>query len=216
MSQHVVEHPDSAELEARPFMERVSVKDSPLDEDMISGQPVIVTVRWILIVSSLVLAIWNVGTLSDLRLQIMAILLLAITNFYLQAQLLMKKPVNRNIIFAASAVDLLMITILVLFQGGFFSSIYVFYLPAIAVFAVAFPTLQTVVFTTAAMIVYATICMFTAGSSGEGPFILTRLIMIAAIAFCGNLYLRIERKRREEAHLSHEELLNGIAANAVQ
>jgi len=215
MSQHVVEHPDTTELETEQVMEEISLEDSTAKQDMISGQPVIVTVRWILILSSLVLAIWNVGTLSDLRLQIMTILLLAITNFYLQAQLLMKKTVNRNVIFGASAVDLLMITMLVLFQGGYLSSIYVFYLPAIAAFAVAFPTPQTVIFTAATIIIYGTICLFTGDSSGAGSVIFARLIMIASIAFCGNLYLRIERNRREETHHSHEELLDGIAANTL-
>ena len=88
MSQHVVEHPDSLESEGEPIMKRVLLEDATSEEDMISGQPVIVTVRWILIISSLFLAIWNVGSLSDLRIQIMAILLLAITNFYLQVDVL--------------------------------------------------------------------------------------------------------------------------------
>ena len=213
MSQHVVEHPDSVESDATPVMKKVRLVDSTTEEDMIAGQPVIVTVRWILIVSSLLLAIWNVGSLSDLRLQITAILLLAITNFYLQAQLLMKRPVNRIIIFSASAVDLLLITMLVVFQGGYYSSIFVFYLPAIAAFAVAFPTLQTLMFAAAAIIVYGIISLFTSGS--EATVILARLIMIASIAYCGNLYLRIERSRREESQRTQEDLLNGIRANSL-
>lgn len=213
MSQHVVEHPEAVETRTeQPQMEKVRLVDSNAEEDMAAGQPVIVTVRWILIVSSLLLAIWNVGSLSDLRLQITAILLLAITNFYLQAQLLMKKPVNKNVIYGASAVDLLLITMLVLFQGGYFSSIYVFYLPAIAAFAVAFPTLQTAVFAAATILVYGIIALFT--SDSEVTVVLARLIMIASIAYCGNLYLRIERSRREESQKAQEELLKGIRANS--
>ncbi len=213
MSQHVIEHPEAVETKTeQPQLEKVRLVDSNAEEDMAAGQPVIVTVRWILIVSSLLLAIWNVGSLSDLRLQITAILLLAITNFYLQAQLLMKKPVNKNVIYGASAVDLLLITMLVLFQGGYFSSIYVFYLPAIAAFAVAFPTLQTAVFAAATILVYGIIALFT--SDSEVTVVLARLIMIASIAYCGNLYLRIERSRREESQKAQEELLNGIRANS--
>lgn len=213
MSQHVIEHPEAVETKTeQPQLEKVRLVDSNAEEDMAAGQPVIVTVRWILIVSSLLLAIWNVGSLSDLRLQITAILLLAITNFYLQAQLLMKKPVNKNVIYGASTVDLLLITMLVLFQGGYFSSIYVFYLPAIAAFAVAFPTLQTAVFAAATILVYGIIALFT--SDSEVTVVLARLIMIASIAYCGNLYLRIERSRREESQKAQEELLNGIRANS--
>ena len=38
----------------------------------------------------------------------------------------------------------------------------------------------------------------------------TRLIMIAAVAFCGNRYLRIERDRREAADFAQEELLDEL------
>ena len=41
---------------------------------------------------------------------LIAIFLLAITNFYLQAQLLMKKPVIKPVVYASSAVDLILIS----------------------------------------------------------------------------------------------------------
>ena len=212
MSQHVVDHPDVLETSNESFMKTVSLEDSEAKQEMIDGQPVIVAVRWILIVSSLFLALWNVGSLGDLRLQIVAILLLAITNFYLQAQLLMKKPVNKNIIYGASVVDLLLITMLVIFQGGYYSSIYVFYLPAIAAYAVAFPSLYTMLLTASAILLYGLVSLFT--NDSEGSVIITRLIMIAAVAYCGNLYLRIERSRRVESNRNQEDLLNNLSANS--
>ena len=52
-----------------------------------------------------------------------------------------------------------LITILVMFQGGYWSSIYIFYLPAIAAFAVAFPRGLTTVYTLIVVLLYGMICL---------------------------------------------------------
>jgi hypothetical protein len=212
MSQTIVQKPEGTEPEEEGILERVSLSDVWEEEDLTYGQPVIVAVRWIMIVSALLLAIWNVSSMSDLRLQIVAILLLAVTNFYLQAQLLMKRPLNKHIVYAASAVDIVMITILVLFQGGYSSSIYVFYLPAIAAFAVAFPRGLTTIYTAAVLLLYGLICVV--GGLGHSDVIVTRLLMIIAIAFCGSLYLQLEHQRRSEAHEREQLFTANLAADA--
>jgi hypothetical protein len=214
MSQTVIENPEGKEPEEGGLLHRVSMADTWENEDLAYGQPVIVAVRWIMIVSALVLAIWNVDSMSDLRLQIIAILLLAVTNFYLQAQLLMKRPLNRNIVYAASAVDITMITILVLFQGGYSSSIYVFYLPAIAAFAVAFPRGLTFIYTAIVILLYGLICL---GSGYEHTDVLvSRLLMIIAMAYCGSLYLQLEHRRRAEAREREEAFIDNINAARVE
>lgn len=183
--------------EASGWMKTIRTDSVTRDQDLAAGQPAIVAVRWMMIISGLVLAIWNVSDLAELRLMVIVIFLLAITNFYLQAQLLTKKPVITQVVYAASAVDLLLITLLVAAQGGYDSSIYVYYLPAIAAFSVAFPRWLTGVYVLFLMMAYWIIA--SVSGDGQQMIIIIRLLMIAAVAFCGSLYLSIERTRREEA-----------------
>ncbi len=219
MSQTYVEKPDSTVQEAESsqngqsqsssWMEKVTEDNVTSDQDLAYGQPVIVAVRWLMIISGLVLAIWNVNSLQELRLSLIVIFLLAITNFYLQAQLLIKKPVIKPVVYASSAVDLILITFLVASQGGYSSSIYVYYLPAIAAFSVAFPRWISGLYVLFLMVVYWMIASLSPGS--EQMIIIVRLLMIAAVAFCGSLYLIIERSRREEASKDVEDLRLAIS-----
>jgi hypothetical protein len=212
MAQSYAEKPDTTipEIDSSQNGQSSSWKDKiaedsvTSDQDLAYGQPVIVAVRWLMIISGLVLAIWNVTDLTELRLSLIAIFLLAITNFYLQAQLLMKKPVIKPVVYASSAVDLILISFLVASQGGFESSIYVYYLPAIAAFSVAFPRWLTGLYTLFLVIVYWIICSVTPDS--EQMIIFIRMLMIIAVAFCGSLFLAIERSRRLEAIQDVEEL----------
>jgi hypothetical protein len=218
MSQSYAEKPDAIHEEEAThsssfsFREQVAEDSVTSDQDLAFGQPVIVAVRWLMIISGLVLAIWNVNDLNELRISLIVIFLLALTNFYLQAQLLMKKPVIKPVVYASSAVDLVLITTLVASQGGYDSSIYVYYLPAIAAFSVAFPRWLTALYTLFLVIVYWMVCTLTPG--GEQMIIFMRILMIIAVAFCGSLFLAIERTRRQEAVQEIEEL--GLAAADLQ
>jgi Zn-dependent protease with chaperone function len=89
-------------------------------------------------------------------------------------------------------------------QGGYSSSIYVYYLPAIAAFSVAFPRWLTGIYVLFLIVVYWIIASISPGS--EQMIILIRLLMIAAVAFCGSLFLAIERSRRQEASKDAEGL----------
>src|SRR5262245_58241982 len=83
------------------------------------GQLVIVVARWILVLAGLMLAAWNPAKVGDLRLQLLVLLALAVANFFLHAQLLMRRPVQDVVVYAASAADVTVITTLVLSQHGF-------------------------------------------------------------------------------------------------
>jgi hypothetical protein len=212
MSQSYAEKPDAAvpDMESSPedqssnWRDKIAEDSVTSDQDLAFGQPVIVAVRWLMIISGLILAIWNVNDLNELRLSLIVIFLLAITNFYLQAQLLMKKPVIKPIVYAASAIDLILISFLVASQGGYDSSIYVYYLPAIAAFSVAFPRWLTALYTIFLVVIYWMICTLTPDS--DQMIIFIRILMIAAVAFCGSLFLTIERSRRLEAIRDVDEL----------
>lgn len=174
--------------------------------DLVYGQPVIVTARWIFVFSGLLFALWNAETLGSLRVQFIAIFALALANFYLHAQLLMKRPVLDQVVYVSSAIDLVLVSLLAANQGGFDSLIYVFYFPAIAAFSVAFATRWTALYIIITMLVYAMISAI----GGEPLITITRLMMIAAVGFCGNLYRHIEKSRRQAAGEAHEGLMAQI------
>jgi hypothetical protein len=130
--------------------------------------------------------------------------LLALANFYLHAQLLMERPVSDEVVYLSSAVDLILVTVLILIGNGFESRLLVYYFPAIVSFSVVFPTILTATYVGSTIAVYGLIGLV---SGGDIMIILTRLLIIAAIGSCGNLYLRIERSRRKEARESQERLM---------
>ncbi len=165
-------------------------------EDLIFGQPVIVTMRWILVASGLILVLLNPDDLALMRVQIIVLLILAMANFYLHSQLLMKRPVLDPIVYAASAADLFLVMVLIIVDNGFDSRLYVYFFPAIVSFAVVFPSVWTLTYVASTMALYGFVSLV---SGGDPLIILARLLMIAAIGFCGNQYLRIERARREAA-----------------
>jgi hypothetical protein len=224
MSQSVVDQStlSKSQKAAGPFAVRSATvrkaeKRQERDEDLFYGQPVIVTARWIFVVSGLILAFWNAETVGSLRLQLFVIFLVAIENFYVHAQLLTGKPVKSHVVYISSAADLFLISILILFQGGFESNLYVFYFPAIAALSVAFSTQLTAEYTAGTIAAYATFCILhicildnCITDKDANLIIISRLLMIAAVAFCGNRYWQIERSRRVAAEKAQEKLMAEI------
>ena len=178
-------------------------------EDLYYGQTVIVWARWILIGAGLVLSFWNPRDLFVLQIQLAVIIALAFGNFYLHVQLLRGHPSIDLVVYGASAADLAVVTALVVVQQGFPSPVFIFYFAAVLGFSVAFPTLLTAIYSAAAIGVYGIICLATAGSADD-PAIFTRVLMFAAVAFCGNVFARNETHRRAEAVRMHTEMLDQI------
>lgn len=194
------------------------LRSSGSSEHVAQGQFVIVAARWVLVLAGLVLTLWLPAGIGELRLQIVVLLLLAVVNFYLHAQLLMNRPTADSLAYIASAADIVVITLLVA-QGGAGSSLYIFYLPALVAISVAFPTEVVFTYAAVAMLFYASIFLYDldmAPSSTEAQTLVARLLMFAALAVCGNLYWRIERGRRQDRERdvvernSHDEALDVI------
>ena len=164
--------------------------------DLVNGQGVIIMARWILVISGLLLALWNPMQMDDLRVQIVLILGLAVGNFFLHAQMVSGKAINPAIVYAASAADMVVITGLIISQGGFASTLFVFYFPAILAMSVTFHPSITAVFAGTAITAYALISLATLGTVDEVALI-TRLIMMTAVAVCGGVYWHIEQQRRQ-------------------
>ena len=95
-------------------------------DDLAQGQSVIVIARWVLALAGIFLILLDPDPLfNKVRFQIMIILGLAVSNFYLSAQILMKKRTLESVIYGASLADLGVITAIVISQGGFLSLIHI-------------------------------------------------------------------------------------------
>ena len=172
-------------------------------EDISHGQTVIITARWILIVSGWVLALWQPGTIATWQLQLQILLLMAYTigNFFLTVQWMRRSKALTLVVYASSLVDLSVVTILVLSLGGYGSNLYVFYLPALFALSVTFPKPIALLYTLLAMSAYGLIVVIDASiqeglSTVEAQRIATRLIIMGAVAFCAGLYRTLELDRR--------------------
>ena len=179
-------------------------------EDLAAGQGVIVAARWLLVGAGLVLALIAPVSASLLRGQILLILLLAVCNFALQAQLLRRGSAIALVAYAASAADIGIITALVATNGGFSSGLYVFYFPAILALSVAFPPVVTALYTGGTLSLYLMVAAATMPGSGAQD-LLIRCMVIVAIAICGVVYAGVEARRRR-GHLGAPRLSDTAAA----
>ena len=173
------------------------IQPRSVSDDLTHGQIVILIARWILVLAGLLLTLLAPKSLNVLRFQVMVLLILAVANFYLCAQVLMRRAILREVVYGASLADLGVITLIILSQGGFESNTYVFYFPALLAISVAFPTLMLFIFTGGVLAVYAFIGVISLNNfDGDLQILVIRLLMLAAVVVCGNQYWRMERDRR--------------------
>ena len=169
------------------------------DDDLAHGATVIIAARWVLVAAGLVLALWNPGELVQLQVAIVLILAIAVSNFAFQMQLLTRGPLVARVVYAASVGDLVVISMLIVVGGGYPAAPYVFYLPALLAIGVTFRTPVAALYTGAAIIGYGLIAAASAevaADANQAVAVLTELLMLAAVAVCGNVYWRLERQRR--------------------
>ena len=176
-------------------------------EDLAFGQTVLVWARWILIGTGLLLSFWGPKDLLTLQVELAAIIALAFGNFYLHVQLMRGHPAIDTVVYGASIADISVITALVLVQHGYESPVFIFYFAAMVGISVAFPTFLTAGYTAITIGVYGIIALATTPGDGY-PAVFTRLLMIAAVALCGNLFARSESRRRADAIRIHTEMLD--------
>jgi hypothetical protein len=175
-------------------------------EDLHHGQIVIIAARWILVGAGLLLAFWNPDAVGELRVQLMLILGLAVANFFLHSRVLMGRQVVPAVAYLASAVDIGVISMIVAVGGGFDSGAYVFYFPALLVLSVAYRTEVTLLFAGAVMVLYGLIASAGIVGAEDGATVVTRIMILAAVAVCGNVFYRSEQDRRKAADQTREEL----------
>jgi hypothetical protein len=181
-------------------------------DDLALGQGVIVAARWVLVAAGLGLALIAPPSAGFLRTQVLLVLVLAVCNFALHAQLLRRRPTIAALAYAASAADIAIVTALVAADGGYASGLYVFYFPAILALSVAFPAIVAAAYVAATLMATAVVAMHTAPAGAEQD-LLIRGLMLLAVGLCGALYANVEaRRRRRAGDLAREEVRHAAAS----
>jgi hypothetical protein len=128
-----------------------------------------------------------------------------VINFFVHGRYLMEKPVNRMLLTILSVVDILVITLLILFwptAKGIESQFYIFYYPLILAFAFVSTARNSLIYTAFALVLYIVVCVVNPTVAINSLWLerLTiRLITIAAMGVLGAYYWRIQRTRLREA-----------------
>jgi hypothetical protein len=179
--------------------------DQEAAEDIFFGQLVIIYARWFVIVAMVVLALWSTSSIPQLVGAVMFIVPLMIINFFVHGRYLMEKPVNKMLLTILSVVDILVITLLILFwptAKGIESQFYIFYYPLILAFAFVSTARNSIIYTAFTLVLYIVACIvnpIVAVNSIWLERLTIRLITIAAMGVLGAYYWRIQRTRLREA-----------------
>ena len=169
-------------------------------EDLFFGQSVILWARWSVIVAGIVLVLWTSTNVALLTRTMPFFLVLMAVNFFLHGRYVMGSPLNRLVVMAASAVDLILITAIVIFwpgTPGLKNEFFVLYFPVVFAFALVFTRKIEATYTALAIAAYAAACFLTGTVQTEYDYkvLVMRAIVIAALGFLGNYYFRIQRDR---------------------
>jgi hypothetical protein len=173
-------------------------------EDIFFGQAVMIWARWFLIVAGTVFFLWTAQATTELALGVLPIVGLMAVNFYLHGRYLLERPSNVLQIVTASAIDIGLISAIVLLwhssavadRTGLASPFFVFYYPVLLAFAFVVPRRLTVVFTSATAAIYAAICLPDVTSITSAKVLVLRLATMIAMGALGTFYWRIQRDRR--------------------
>jgi len=149
-------------------------------------------------------------------------------NFFLHGRYLLEQPANRMLTVAATLIDLVVITAVVLaWPGpqGLASPLFVLYYPVLVGFAFVFPPAASAAYTGLALVGYAGTCLLAdpsfVDSSRQVELLVQRLTTMAAVGGLATYYWRIQRARRRlarrtaHAGLRRHGLRQDIARDAV-
>ena len=175
-------------------------------EDIFFGQLVIIYARWFVIFAMVILALWSTSSISQLVGAVVFIVPLMVINFFVHGRYLMEQPVNKILLTILSAVDILVVTLLILFwpaETGLESQFYIFYYPFILAFAFVSMARNSIIYTFFTLVLYTAACFIYSPSLALESLWLERLtirlITMAAMGLLGAYYWRIQRTRLREA-----------------
>jgi len=190
-----------------------TVTHTPMD-DLEQGHSVIIAARWLLVAAGLMFVLYRPQSITDLTVGVLAVLGIAATNFWLHTRPLTNQSVEPLWAYIASAADLAVISGLVLMQGSLTSKAYVFYYPAILAYSLVFPTGVSMVLT-ASVLGFVFTC--GAGDGLDERILVARLLTLAATAFIGWRYRKVEERRRERrAEVSPSRSVYGSESTRIE
>jgi len=167
-------------------------------EDLGAGQIVIVVARWLLIVTGFIVTLWSPSEseLNPVRTTLLVLFGLAIANFFIHAQILMRRPLERRLLYAASAADIGIITLIIWAYGGLGAASVVYYYPALLALSLVFPLPVAACFAVGTVAAYAMVAMPVHATTGDMQVLAARVISLVAVAAVGWVYQGIEHRRR--------------------
>jgi len=172
-------------------------------EDIYFGQVVANWARWAIIGAALLLVLWTSTDTFRLMLGVLPIVGLMVVNFYLHGRYLADKPANGTLIAIASAIDIALITGLIVLwtsSSSLGAGLFVLYFPALVAFAFIMRPRISIAFTACVLGIYA----FAAVMSDPGILasmamietLIARLITLAAVGILAAYFWRVQRNRR--------------------
>ncbi len=170
-------------------------------EDVFFGQIVIIWARWFLIIAGAIIALWSADSIGQITVSTLVVIVLMAINFFMHGRYILQKPANRLLLLAASAVDVAIITFLVIAwpgQPGLNSQFFILYYPLLFAFALVFEPAVTVGF---ALLILG---LYTVACAGLDPLsvmrlsgfelLAARLITLGAMGGLGTFYYRRQRE----------------------
>lgn len=172
-------------------------------EDIFFGQIVIIWARWFVIITGVIVVLWSSSNTAQLSAAVLMIVPLIAVNFFVHGRYLMEQPINQNLLLTLSLVDIMVITLIVIFwqePNGIMNPFFIFYYPILLAFAFVFSLRISVPYTLLALVLYTVACLVSDSSFLNDPIqmkgLIIRLITLGAMGGLGGFYWRIQRGRR--------------------
>jgi hypothetical protein len=173
-------------------------------EDIFFGQVVMIWARWFLIAAGTIFFLWTATNATELSIGVLPIVALVAVNFYLHGRYFLERPSNVMQITAASAIDIGLVSAIVLLwhsgtvagRTGLASPFLVLYYPVLLALAYVLPRRLTMTFTVATAAIYTAVCLPEIDSIANGKLLVLRVVTMAAMGALGSFYWRIQRDRR--------------------
>lgn len=162
-------------------------------EDIFHGQIVCLLARWVVIAGAIFLALYQATSIGQMQRNLIPLLLLVAANFFLHARYMMGLPANGLLLQLASALDLAVITALVLAGHPDF---FVFYYPVTLAFALVFVRRVTLLFAGVAGVLCTLLFLPGLHWNGDEETLAIRLVTLVGSALLATMYWRLQRDRR--------------------
>jgi hypothetical protein len=165
-------------------------------EDVFYGQIVTIIARWSVIAGAVFTTLYRADNIASMERALIPLLVLVAANFFLQARYMMRLPANALLLQIGSAVDIVVITLLVLAGRPDF---FVFYYPVALAYALVFMRRLTMIFIAVLGAGYTIVAVTVAPGlhfDGDEKGLLVRLVTLVGTSLLATMYWRIQRARR--------------------